>query len=541
MKKLLVLSVFLSLILPLSWAQGQDSLDKIEVKTYTRYSPVLTSARKLPTVPVFETPKAQLPTFTYELPDFRYAVDPTYLPAKAVAVKTDRDQDLNDNYFKFGGGNFLTGLAEIHLHNTENKKYDFGGFARHLSSNASDPANADFSDNQLGIFGTQNSSKGKLSGQLNFERHVLHYYGVTDTSLEFNKRQSNQIFNDLNGRVAWNSNPSKKGVGFASAFDFYTFSSLRQNENDFQVTLNPFYEMKRKGRFDLLAKIDYTTLKHGAGSLNRTFIHVNPFYNFTLKKFDITAGLNTVYSIDSSEGNFLVFPDIKVKHYIVPKRLKAFVELTGGIQKNQFRTLAYINPFINYGAEVKQTINQLDFTAGLKGTLSKKVDYLVQINYLNQKDLPLYLADSGVFNRFNTVYDKVGTFSFKTGLGVRINEQFFIQWAGTFYNYSVDIESNPWQLPDYDIDLNLRYTIGKKLKLRAQAYIMGERFQKNFATDKIVKLKPIGDINIMAEYRYKDNLAFFLNVNNLSNTRYQKWYNYPSYGINVLGGLSFSL
>jgi len=203
--------------------------------------------------------------------------------------------------------------------------------------------------------------------------------------------------------------------------------------------------------------------------------------------------------------------------------------------------LAYINPFINYGAEVRQTVNQLDFSAGIKGALSKKVDYVVQINYLNQKDLPLFIQDSGVFNRFNVAYDKVGTFSMKTGLGVRLNEQFFVEWAGTFYNYSLDVQSNAWQLPDYDIDLNLRYTIGKKLNLRAQAYILGERFQKDFETQKAVKLKPVGDINIMAEYRYKENLAFFLNVNNVTNARYQKWYNYPSYGINVLGGLSFSL
>jgi outer membrane receptor protein involved in Fe transport len=35
-------------------------------------------------------------------------------------------------------------------------------------------------------------------------------------------------------------------------------------------------------------------------------------------------------------------------------------------------------------------------------------------------------------------------------------------------------------------------------------------------------------------------LSFWLNFNNLTNNKYYRWNNYRSYGINLLGGVSYS-
>lgn len=520
--------------------QSVDSLDRIEVITYTRYSPVLTSARKLTTVPVFETPEVKLPTFDYVLPEFRYSVSPTYRPAKAAEIQTDKSQEVNDNYFRLGGGNYLSGLAEVHLHNKQSDKYDFGGFARHFSSNASDPANADFSDNLLGVFGTKTTRKGALHGSLNYERHVVHYYSAPD-SLELTKRLSNQIFNDVSGKVGWKSNPSRRGLGLKTSLEGFAFSTLRQNEQDFKLTINPFLETRRSGRAELNAQVEYSSLSFGDSSLNRYFVYIDPSHTFTVKKFNIRAGLRSVLAGSAGSSSFYVFPDIAVTHYIVPERMKAYLNLGGGVTQNQLRQLSYQNPFIADYIDIRNTINQFEFAAGIKGVLAKKVDYLLGINYKTLSDLPLFLTDSTQYRRFTTIYDRIGIFAFQTGMGVRLNEKFFLQWAGHFYTYNTDVQTNAWQLPDLDIDLNLRYTIGKKLHLRLQSYIIGERYQFDPFLNKAVKLKPVGDINLLTEYRYSKYLAFFLNVNNIGNARYQKWYSYPSYGINVLGGVSFSL
>jgi outer membrane autotransporter protein len=54
------------------------------------------------------------------------------------------------------------------------------------------------------------------------------------------------------------------------------------------------------------------------------------------------------------------------------------------------------------------------------------------------------------------------------------------------------------------------------------------------------KIKGWTDMNLGAEYRFNKALSFWLNVNNLTNSKYYRWNNYRSYGINLLGGVSYS-
>ena len=53
------------------------------------------------------------------------------------------------------------------------------------------------------------------------------------------------------------------------------------------------------------------------------------------------------------------------------------------------------------------------------------------------------------------------------------------------------------------------------------------------------KLGLIADFNLGAEYFYSKNLTAFLQFNNFAAQRYNRWYNYPVMGFQVLGGVSF--
>jgi outer membrane receptor protein involved in Fe transport len=54
------------------------------------------------------------------------------------------------------------------------------------------------------------------------------------------------------------------------------------------------------------------------------------------------------------------------------------------------------------------------------------------------------------------------------------------------------------------------------------------------------EIKGAVDLNISAMYVYSKYFNIFVNVNNIANYKYQRYYNYPSYGIQALAGLSFS-
>jgi outer membrane receptor protein involved in Fe transport len=48
------------------------------------------------------------------------------------------------------------------------------------------------------------------------------------------------------------------------------------------------------------------------------------------------------------------------------------------------------------------------------------------------------------------------------------------------------------------------------------------------------------DLGLGAEYRITDRFSAFLKLNNLLNQGYERWYNYPVQGLNVLAGVGFS-
>ena len=52
-------------------------------------------------------------------------------------------------------------------------------------------------------------------------------------------------------------------------------------------------------------------------------------------------------------------------------------------------------------------------------------------------------------------------------------------------------------------------------------------------------LTGIVDANLGAEYRYSKMLSFFVNINNIANTRYYRWEKYPNQRFNLMAGLTF--
>jgi outer membrane receptor protein involved in Fe transport len=59
--------------------------------------------------------------------------------------------------------------------------------------------------------------------------------------------------------------------------------------------------------------------------------------------------------------------------------------------------------------------------------------------------------------------------------------------------------------------------------------------------DEPIELQGIADINLGLEYRYNKILSGFLRLNNIGNTRYYKWNNYPVQGFSVMAGFTYSL
>lgn len=505
---------------------------------------VAPNPRKVFTEPEIKEPESKLPKFEYDVPKFVYRVGPLYTPAQAIGIKPGADQELYGNYFKLGFGNYMTPFAEVYLNNLRNDDYDYGGYARHFSSNNGKPQNADFSENRMGIYGKKFGTKGTLSGKLDYSRDVIHYYGYNHDAdtLEVKKRDINQIYNLFSGQTEFSYKPKRKLEELTLGFDFYTLSNIGSRENNFDIYNRSKVKMgKGLGGLDL--NVQFVNLNADTQTYNRFYVTGHPFYKFDVKKLTLELGLNVIVAGDSSKVKPYIFPNVKMSTDIVKDKLVFYAALDGNVTANRLNDLRIANPFVAGRPMVQNTVSPFNIKAGLKGNVLKKFDFLLQVKNTTYNNYAFFVSDSGYTHAFNVLYDNLNVLSLRTDLSFNHNEKLFIGMGNEFFAYSSYSEDQPWQLPAFRLNFNASYTFAKKLNIRFQGYVLGQRYQRDpeSATLAAVRLAPVVDLNVLAQYQYKKNISFFLNFHNVTNSRYQQWYNYPVYGLNVLGGVSFSL
>ena len=180
----------------------------------------------------------------------------------------------------------------------------------------------------------------------------------------------------------------------------------------------------------------------------------------------------------------------------------------------------------------------------MSGAVKKVLDFGIGVSYSALNNLPLYVIDTDTaeITKFNTLYDDGTLFKFFGNLNFNIGKNVKLWLSGGLFNYNMKHEDNAWQLPSFEVSTGLSCVLAKKLNIRFQAYAAGDRFQRELLpTLEAKRLAPYLDLNLLADYRYKDNISFFLQVNNFTNGRYQQWYNYKVFGLNGLLGVTFSL
>jgi outer membrane receptor protein involved in Fe transport len=121
---------------------------------------------------------------------------------------------------------------------------------------------------------------------------------------------------------------------------------------------------------------------------------------------------------------------------------------------------------------------------------------------------------------------------------------------GSYTHYKTTDIPYAWYKPAVEFGFSGRYEFVNKIVINAKASYFGPVWAaipvagNSRSTAKYTfesqKIKGWTDISLGAEYKFNKALSFWLNVNNLTNSKYYRWYNYRSYGINILGGLSYS-
>jgi hypothetical protein len=473
----------------------------------------------------------------------------TITPAKMVNEPLSK---LYHCLIKVGMGNYTTPYAEIFINNLRSKESAYGFRYKHLSSSArlKNTGFAGFSDNEFYLNGKKFFKRHTLSGDFNYLRNSNHFYGLDTANWEGEKDFTRQVFNTLEAKVNLVSHFTDSAkLNHDVNLDFYNLTDkYKLNESNISANgLVRTFIMKEK--FNVYAAVDYYNHKMSNDTVNNTIIRLNPYFEAGGKKWSADIGiLAAIDKFSDSSAKFYFYPRLNVSYNVYNNIIIPYAGITGDLQKNSFRNLVQVNPFLVSTPELRNTNKKFEVFGGLRGALSSKTNYDANVSYQRVDNLAMYLIDysDALKNRFTMVYDDANVLRVGGQIKYSHKEKINIIGSGNYYRYDMSAEKYAWHRPSFDIKLSGTYNIKSKIITRMDLYFIGNQWALQKSSDVTgatvalpVNLKGIADLNLGVEYRYSKFLSGFVNFNNIANMRYYRWDRYPTQRFNLMVGVTF--
>lgn len=542
------------------------------------YTPTISDAFKVKETPVLEDEEEQKKeTIQYNI--FSFPVASTFTPAKGKAAGVDKTEKekLYNNYATLGFGNYPTINAELFITQNLSRSNYVGGMFRHLSSQGGIKdleLDDKYGNTSLDLTYGVRERDMSWNVDLGVKNQIYNWYGLPTKNIFFDDAtiggiDSKQSYNTiaLGGKMSF-----KNGIFNEATMQFKRFSDgFGSGENRFFIKPDFDFEiMSQKikadfvvdyvgGSFDRMLDVDselkYSTIIAGT----------KPSILYQQDDLSIQIGAGIFYATakvnGESDGKIFVYPNIKASYKIVGDILIAYAGAEGGLQQNSYADFVDDNAFVSPTIFVAPTDNKYDIYAGLKGKLANAVAFNVRASYLNQDDKAMFVSNEynlanantegyAYGNSFGVVYDNVKTISLFGELKADFSKNVAFGVNATYNNFSTDMESEAWNLPQLKVGTSIDFDINEKWYAGANVFFVGERKDRVTVQDdmlafpatfsqQVQNLDSYFDLNAHVGYKYNARLTGFLKGNNLANQQYNRWTNMPVQGIQILLGANY--
>ncbi|MGI4864262.1 MAG: hypothetical protein ACRYFZ_10100 [Janthinobacterium lividum] len=526
---------------------------------------------------------------TYTYPDFRMPMTRLNPTGQVLSVAPDELNPLTGNYLKLGVGNYGTVYGRAHLHSTRNEQYSYGLDLRHQSSanGPVDKGNSAVSQTSAALTGEYYLGSAAIGAELGYARERYHFYGYdADRAARLNatpdKDAIQQTFNRFNARAYARNKAAdaplqyELGLGYKYWKDAYTSS-----ESNFLLDGKAGFALSESSRITLQADASFITEKEdfpvpagqpGSGNFSRSrnFVQATPAYELTTKTgFSLTLGATLGYSsepttllssINNEQPNGVskgvVYPAVRIGYALIPEKLQFYGGLGGALQRVTLYDLTQENPWLAPGSTRNVadthagTTVYLGFTAtpvsGLELTARATAGRSRNLYFFRNSEPTLNVQ--GDSTKFDLVYDSeaINVVNVHAEALYSASEKVRVGFKADYNHYSVKNLTQAFGRPSFLGTLYSTYKAGDKLLLGANFYYYSANYGVGYTTVGFQRVErphqtdAVVDLSLRGDYRITPKFSIFAQGNNLANRHYQRYLNYQSQGINVIGGLTYS-
>jgi hypothetical protein len=518
----------------------------------TSYKPVLADAVKIRRNPDLEDKTPFKAPLNYVTIDKRLEKDNEIRQLDAMKMPAEHDSVMFNNYVKGGVGNVKTTYAEAYFGNGKDNALQVNGYLKHFAQQGGLPKQNQ-SREQVGVFGKTINEENSLSGRIDYDYRSNYFYGYNvnaqqPPAVEPAKQHFSTIGGE--GELVKNYRDTTNDFTYALKLKGYLFSDAYQARENNIVLSGFINQTVNQFRAGLSGSVDVATQKDSLYSYNNSLLRLNPYLRFQGNNYKVDAGINVVKEFGYF-SSFYIFPAAKFELQVLPKYLRMFVEATGDVNRSSLHDFSLINPYMAPNIAIKNSVDQLDIAAGLKGTLAPGLGFKATIFRNSIKDMPLFVSNyipGPNYNTFSVIYDngKSRVNGFIGELDYKASEDFDLFGKVEFKNYNLASEAQAWNLPKFNLTAGTMIHINSKVGIHASMLLRGDTYDRiNASTGTTVSYSQIRinsfvDISGGVDYKITNRLNIFGNVNNLLSGTNERWLYYPGYGFNIFGGVGYA-
>lgn len=531
------LSIFSCLLSIVLFAQ-RDTTKRQTIDITSSYKPVLRNTVKINLSPSAIPVDTSRPRVAYEIPAQNLFFSYQPISLKPLALMQDTGLQLGiRNYVKAGFGNFTTPYLAAALGFGDGKSSLVNIYGNYISSKGK-IENQDFSEMQLKATGSFFTTKNELYGRAGIHARQLHQYGYDHSLHSFNKDSIRRKYQNFNVAAGFrNISVNDLHVNYNPNIEAHIFSRENQvNESTLIIDgpvekkIGESVSLKVDARADITNLTNKSTAVHT--NITNNLFQLSPELVYYSDKFTFHGGVTPSWD----NGELHVLPNIYGEAQLQHKVLIVQAGWVGRFIKNSFRSLSMINPYMADPSFLFNT-KEVQYYGGIKATMGKHFSFNAKAAFITYNNMPLFVNDFKDGKSFIIRNEsKMNALQIHGDMNVVSQDKFTVTAAVDINTYTgLRDNANAWHLIPLQLTGSLRWNAFKQVLFKADLFAFSGAPALLSDNSSEIKLKGT-DLSAGAEFKITKKFSAWLDFNNITNNKYQRFNNYPVYGLNIIGG-----
>ncbi|RYE25270.1 MAG: TonB-dependent receptor [Sphingobacteriales bacterium] len=477
-----------------------------------------------------------VPAMNYVVPQQTLSYNYTSFPLRPLALGTDSINTPFANYVKIGGGNLSTLLLDAGIGSLRGDGYESNIQLRHLSQSG-DITNQKSSLTNLDADGTLHSNGNAWHAALGVLRNQYNYYGYDHSIYDPVRDSVKQAFTGVSLQL-----DMKNELQMIDGLDYHPTVGLQlygdrfdASERSVNFSVPVTYTIDTNLQVALGINGNFTQFVNASVSQGNNVFQLAPALLFRQNGLQAHIGINPTLG----KGNSYLLPDITASYNVPNSQFAIHAGWQANLRQNTYQSLSTLNPYMLNAYTLSQTRAD-EVYVGLQTNVGQHLTINGRVSWWQYNYLPLFVNDTLTDSKqFNVLYDsKVNAISVQAAARYQVANTFALGLAGTWFNFYSHTFDEVWHEPAIKLKADLMVKPTPALTITAYLSVMDQIYALT-QSGQADKLNAIVDLGAGAEYQLIPRLSLFLQVNNLLNSKNERWLGYQAYGLNVFGGLRF--